>query len=105
MSRRVALQEIRALTFYKDTDTLARRGRPIPQLTCVGKPSKLNQPDVVSCTSLGGSGTDVDWKVRRQRLSPSSFSPLIHLRHLTRNSVSLGYLIPKLLLLQFIMVR
>ena len=60
---RVALKDIRALKFYKDAYTLSRRGDPIPQLTCVGKPCRLYQPDIVRCTSLGGSGTDVDWKV------------------------------------------
>lgn len=60
---RVALAKIPALTFYKDSVTLSRRTRPIPQLTCVGKPCKSYQPDVVRCESLGGEGTDIDWKV------------------------------------------
>ncbi|TBU25201.1 hypothetical protein BD311DRAFT_728203 [Dichomitus squalens] len=59
---RVALSQIRSLTFYQGERTLSRRGQPIPQLKCVGKPCKLYQPEVVRCTSLGGSGTDVDWK-------------------------------------------
>ncbi|KAF7308604.1 hypothetical protein HMN09_00709700 [Mycena chlorophos] len=59
---RVELASIRALTFYKDSLTEARRTSPIEQLTCVGKPCKLFQPDVVRCESLGGSKTDVDWK-------------------------------------------
>ncbi|KAI0364319.1 DUF1183-domain-containing protein [Pilatotrama ljubarskyi] len=59
---RVALAKIPALTFYKDELTLARRAPPIPQLTCIGKPCRLYQPDVVRCVNIGGSGTDVDWK-------------------------------------------
>ena len=60
---RVALENIPSLTFYKDAFTAARRTNPIPQLVCVGKPCALYQPDVVHCKNIGGSGTDVDWKV------------------------------------------
>lgn len=60
---RVKLSSIPGLTFYKDAYTLAKRGSPIPQLTCIGKGCKLFTPDVVRCTNLGGSGTEVDWKV------------------------------------------
>ncbi|KAI0353786.1 DUF1183-domain-containing protein [Trametes cingulata] len=59
---RIALAKIPALTFYKDKLTRARRTAPIPQLTCVGTPCKLYQPDVVRCVNIGGSDTDVDWK-------------------------------------------
>ncbi|KAI8969868.1 hypothetical protein BD414DRAFT_502411 [Trametes punicea] len=59
---RVPLAKIPSLTFYKDELTVARRGPPIPQLTCIGKPCRLYQPEVVRCVNLGGSGTDVDWK-------------------------------------------
>ncbi|KAH9902487.1 hypothetical protein C8Q73DRAFT_635024 [Cubamyces lactineus] len=59
---RVALAKISALTFYKDELTSSRRGPPVPQLTCIGKPCRLYQPDVVRCVNVGGSGTDVDWK-------------------------------------------
>ncbi|KAI0759583.1 hypothetical protein BD413DRAFT_607513 [Trametes elegans] len=59
---RVALAKIPSLTFYKDELTLSRRGPPIPQLTCIGRPCKLYQPDVVRCVNIGGSGTDVEWK-------------------------------------------
>lgn len=59
---RVALASIPALTFYKDELTAARRGDPIPQLTCIGKACRFYTPDVVRCTNSGGSGTDVDWK-------------------------------------------
>ncbi|KAK0204882.1 hypothetical protein DFS33DRAFT_705529 [Desarmillaria ectypa] len=61
MSRQ-QLATIPALTFYKDESTKSRRTAPIPQLTCVGKPCNLYTPDVVRCTNLGGTGTDVDWK-------------------------------------------
>ena len=60
---RVALAGIPALTFYKDSWTESRRTSPISQLTCIGKPCQLYQPEVVRCVNLGGSGTDVDWKV------------------------------------------
>ncbi|CAK5269341.1 unnamed protein product [Mycena citricolor] len=59
---RVQLAKIPALTFYKGEWTQSRRTEPLPQLTCVGKPCKLFTPDVVRCESLGGSGTDIDWK-------------------------------------------
>ncbi|KAF8806995.1 DUF1183-domain-containing protein [Phlegmacium glaucopus] len=59
---RVELAKIRSLTFYKDSYTAARRTSALPQLVCVGKPCKLFQPEVVRCISLGGTGTEVDWK-------------------------------------------
>ena len=61
---KVELAKIKSLTFYKDAYTTARRTSALPQLVCVGKPCKLFQPEVVRCESLGGSGTDIDWKVR-----------------------------------------
>ncbi len=62
---KVKLASISSLTFYNGADTKARRTDPIPQLTCVGKPCKYYQPDVVRCKNDGGSGIDVDWKVYR----------------------------------------
>ncbi|KAF5359264.1 hypothetical protein D9756_003453 [Leucocoprinus leucothites] len=59
---RIALASIPALTFYKDSWTASQRTSAIPQLTCIGKPCKLYQPEVVRCANLGGSGTEVDWK-------------------------------------------
>ncbi|KAJ7650197.1 hypothetical protein FB45DRAFT_11973 [Roridomyces roridus] len=59
---RIELAKIPALTFYKDSFTEARRTEPIPQLRCLGKPCQLYQPDVVRCTSLGGRGSEIDWK-------------------------------------------
>lgn len=60
---RIALDKIPALTFYKNALTKARRSSAIAQLVCVGKPCTLYQPEVVHCTNVGGSGTDVDWRV------------------------------------------
>ena len=62
---RVALAEIESLTFYGDSLTKARRTSPIPQLKCVGETCKLYQPEVVRCTNAGGSGTEIDWTVRK----------------------------------------
>ncbi|KAL0574738.1 hypothetical protein V5O48_007222 [Marasmius crinis-equi] len=59
---KVKLESIKALTFYQGENTKARRSQPIPQLTCVGKPCRLYQPEVVRCINLGGRGTDVDWR-------------------------------------------
>ena len=38
---RAKLAHIPALTLYNDEPTLSRRGQPISQLTCKGKPCKL----------------------------------------------------------------
>jgi len=59
---RIKLADISALTLYQGEVTSSRRGQPIPQLVCKGKPCKLFTPDVVRCVNLGGEGTDVDWK-------------------------------------------
>ena len=61
---RIKLADISALTLYQDEVTSSRRGKPIPQLVCKGKPCKLFTPEVVRCVNVGGEGTDVDWKVR-----------------------------------------
>lgn len=61
---RIKLADISALTLYQGEVTSSRRGKPIPQLVCKGKPCKLFTPDVVRCVNLGGEDTDVDWKVR-----------------------------------------
>ncbi|KAJ7761541.1 DUF1183-domain-containing protein [Mycena maculata] len=58
----VELASIPALTFYKDSLTESRRTKAIPQLICVGEPCHLYTPEVVRCKSLGGSGTEIDWK-------------------------------------------
>jgi len=59
---RLEFARIPALTFYKDATTTYRRTSPLPQLVCLGKPCKLYTPDVVRCESLGGVGTEIDWK-------------------------------------------
>ena len=61
---RVLLSKIRSITLYKDELTKARRLPAIPQLTCIGSPCRLFQPDVVRCYNNGGEGVDVDWTVR-----------------------------------------
>ena len=61
---RIQLQNIPALTFYKGALTAARRADAIPQLSCIGKACKLYQPEAIRCTNAGGSGNNVDWKVR-----------------------------------------
>jgi hypothetical protein len=60
---RVKLANIPALTLYNDEPALSRRGQPIHQLICKGKPCRLFTPDVIRCVNLGGEGKDVDWKV------------------------------------------
>jgi len=59
---RIQLQNIPALTFYKDALTAARRADAIPQLSCIGKACRLYQPEAIRCTNVGGSGNNVDWK-------------------------------------------
>ncbi|KAL9935612.1 hypothetical protein V8E36_005189 [Tilletia maclaganii] len=56
--RRIPLDSIRTLTFYRDELTTARRTAPVPQLSCVGKACRRFQPEVVQCTSMG----DWQWK-------------------------------------------
>ena len=63
MMSRVELSKLPALTFCKGALTAARRTSAWPQLSCSGSACKLYQPEVVRCVNLGGSGTDIDWKV------------------------------------------
>lgn len=72
---KIALNKIPSLTFYQDAETTSRRGKPVPQLTCIGQACQLYTPEVVRCTNIGGSGTDVDWKV-----SPGHSDHLRHIR-------------------------
>ena len=60
---RVQLQNIPALTFYKDPLTAARRSDAIPQLSCIGKAYNRYQPEAIRCTNVGGLRYEVDWKV------------------------------------------
>jgi hypothetical protein len=77
---RIELAKIKALTFYKDALTESRRTEAIPQLICANKSvCKLYTPEVVRCQSLGGSGTDIDWKVRATR--PKYATHLAHSHH------------------------
>lgn len=64
---RIRLDSISSLIFYKDTLTASRRAPAVQQLKCLGEPCQLYRPDVVRCVSLGGSDTDVSWKVRTIR--------------------------------------
>ncbi|TDL14428.1 DUF1183-domain-containing protein [Rickenella mellea] len=60
---RILLSGIRTLTFYNGEQTKAsRRGPPVPQMVCIGKPCHLYQPEVIRCTNEGGEGVEVDWK-------------------------------------------
>jgi len=72
---RVKLANIPALTLYNDEPTLSRRGQPIPQLICKGKPCRLFTPDVIRCINLGGEGVDVDWKVCSRQYFPDGSLP------------------------------
>ncbi|KAK0526614.1 hypothetical protein OC835_005225 [Tilletia horrida] len=67
--KRIKLDAIRTLTFYKDERTTARRTRGVPQLTCVGKGSACRryQPDVVQCSSMG------DWQWKCEADLPEAF--------------------------------
>ncbi|KZV68268.1 DUF1183-domain-containing protein [Peniophora sp. CONT] len=58
---RQLLSSIQTLTFYDNELTAARRGKPIPQLTCQGPACKLYKPEVVRCKNAGGEGVDIDW--------------------------------------------
>lgn len=60
-SSRVRMDQLSTLTFYADEMTAFRRTEPVAQLTCIGKPCTVYQPDVVQCTAQGGSGIDVQW--------------------------------------------
>ena len=75
---RVLLSKIRSITLYKDELTKARRLPAIPQLTCIGSPCRLFQPDVVRCYNNGGEGVGgggaISWGGgSRIRSSPSKF--------------------------------
>ena len=57
--KKVLFDDVKALTFYRNKETLARRTDPIPQLRCIGRPCAEFQPNVVQCTSRGNA----QWKV------------------------------------------
>lgn len=52
-SQKVLMTSIGALTL-SDQQTTARRGSPIPQLRCIGKPCRTFQPTTVQCVPMGG---------------------------------------------------
>ncbi|ORY21457.1 hypothetical protein BCR39DRAFT_553514 [Naematelia encephala] len=51
--KKVAIEGIKALTFYADRKTAARRTEAIPQLQCLGKPCSKFQPPVIQCINAG----------------------------------------------------
>jgi hypothetical protein len=82
--KKVALKNIKTLTFHADAQTASRRVSPIresagllvdwidvtklmiliAQLTCVGRACDLYQPQVVQCSNMGDDGLgNVQWKV------------------------------------------
>jgi hypothetical protein len=85
--KKVALKNIKTLTFHADAQTASRRVSPIresagilvdwidvtklmiliAQLTCVGRACDLFQPQVVQCSNMGDDGLgNVQWKVSRK---------------------------------------
>jgi len=58
---RIALADIKSLTFFEGRKTKAKRTRAIPQLTCKGKACRRYKPQAVQCKNDGGEGVDVDW--------------------------------------------
>jgi len=77
---RVPLAEISALTFKKGAMTTARRGRPIPQLSCIGGSGQYSNhlPDTVQCVNVGTSydGSGVQWKCEADMPSDYKFGNL-----------------------------
>lgn len=57
----VLLTEIQALTLRRGALTTARRGAPVPQLTCRGPHCAAHEPDVVQCINQGTDGVTVQW--------------------------------------------
>lgn len=57
----VLLTEIQALTLRRGALTTARRGAPVPQLTCRGPHCTAHELDVVQCTNQGTDGVTVQW--------------------------------------------
>jgi len=77
---RIPMAEISALTFRKGAMTTARRGRPIPQLSCVGGTAQhsRHQPDTVQCVNVGTSydGSGVQWKCEADMPADHKFGNL-----------------------------
>ena len=81
MASRVSLASIPSLTFYSNTLTQSRRTPPIAQLSCVGKPCDLFQPDVVRCVNQGGQGTDVEWSVSHLSINVGEYPTVLTFLH------------------------
>ncbi|KAH8923615.1 DUF1183-domain-containing protein [Atractiella rhizophila] len=74
-TRRIPLDNLSALTLYSDRMTTARRGDPIPQLTCEGKYCSYFTPDIVQCSNQGSSSPgNVEWKCEADLPESLSFS-------------------------------
>eukprot|EP00760_Papus_ankaliazontas_P018049 PhM_4_TR17420/c5_g1_i1/m.78055 len=61
---RVLLTDVKALTFQRGAVTTARRGRPIPQMTCTSSRYLCDEVDLpsVQCRNVGDAGGgDVQW--------------------------------------------
>ncbi|XP_047435080.1 store-operated calcium entry-associated regulatory factor [Mugil cephalus] len=62
----VLLQDIQALTLYRNRYTTARRSSPVPQLKCVGGTAGCQAfvPEVVQCLNRGWDGIDIQWECK-----------------------------------------
>lgn len=80
---RIPMEQIKALYFKDGHKTLSRRGKPLPQLQCIGNSEHICNtygPDIVLCKNQG----DGAWKVsnvsrsmpKRKTLTSFSFSHL-----------------------------
>lgn len=70
----VLLTEIQALTLRRGALTTARRGAPVPQLTCRGPHCAAHEPDVVQCTNQGTDGVTVQWACKADMPGSLRFS-------------------------------
>jgi hypothetical protein len=62
--KKVLLQDVQTLTFYKGEKTKSRRLAPVPQLKCVGGTASDEQHyvDSVQCYNRGFDGVDFNWE-------------------------------------------
>lgn len=75
-TQKVKLSQVQALTLHANQMTTARRGYPIPQLTCVGDRNLCNpryKPTVVQCYNVGSDGNDVQWRCEAELDSDVAF--------------------------------
>lgn len=61
------MTSIGALTLHSDQQTTARRGSPIPQLRCIGKPCRTFQPTTVQCIPMGGKYS-LNFKIKLKKI-------------------------------------